>query len=95
MRRGLRRAGISRTALAHARPGQVELEDFDAVVGDAVARPRRVEAKRRAVPGRKGGASVVAKELVAEAADEAHGDRPGHGMRVLARTQTAVGTLTP
>ena len=74
-------AGLERVS-ADPFAGQVKSEDLDAVVGDAVPSPRRVETKSRAVLCGEGGAGVVAEELVAQAADEAHGDRPGHGMSV-------------
>lgn len=57
---------------------EIEVEDCDAVIGDAVAGVGEVEAKIGAPHPGERGAGGIAEELVAEAADEAHGDRPGH-----------------
>ena len=53
------------------------------MVGDAVPCPLRMDAEFHSVVGGQGRSGVVAEELVAQSADEAHGDRLGHGMRVL------------
>jgi len=54
------------------------------MVSDAVSSPRRVKPQGDTVMCSQGCAGVVAKKLIAQSTDKAHGDGFGHVMRVLA-----------
>lgn len=61
---------------------RLKVKDLNVVVGDSLACPRCFEAAIGPVGGQSR-SGVVAEKLVAQAVDEAHGDRFGHEMRVF------------